>query len=164
MHLTAFRVSTKLHDIPIHDLTYTATDRESLLLNRGILPLASEREVLPPPPLQVVVVLDKEDSKSVFGMTEKNEKLLLKDWSLIGRALGVPEAESQVAVKVVSDPISSPGADSDSDSDSPRRSPREGPIILHRLSTTDIPNRHLEYILTWYSLALLSTAMGFFKK
>lgn len=37
-------------------------------------------------------------------------------------------------------------------------------LKAHHLSLDQIPNRHLEYIATWYSLAAFSLLMSFIRK
>ena len=93
----------------------------------------------------MTVVADKEDRVPLFGLT-KSDKILYKNWSVIKEAFGIPSDYQTAFFKVVKD----------------RKSDKY--LKSFELSVEQIPNRHLEYIATWYSMAALSFLMSFIRK
>ena len=116
-----------------------------MALNRGWIPRGRENEMLEPVSSSITVVKDEEERTPLFGRANSESLLIWKNWESL-RSLFQPQPN--VFLKVIND----------------KSATKSGPLIAHKLSTEDIPNRHLEYILTWYSLSAFSLLMSFLKK
>ena len=115
--------------------------RETLLVNRGILPQGAAPASIPKFPKHAIVIRDRQETSSMF-----NSNIFVKSWDSISKRLQVNANE---AVKIIKDDSM----------------PEQHPLKIQTLNINSIPNRHLEYIITWYSLAILSTGMAMaFKK
>jgi len=110
--------------------------RSTVLVNRGVLPRNAAPSDIPSLPDTATVIRDREERPSIFAVN-----LNIKSWKTISDALHVRATE---AVKVIAD----------------ETTPPQAPLKIPKLAPGDIPNRHLEYIVTWYSLAVLSSAMS----
>lgn len=91
---------------------------------------------------------DREERRPLLGASNSPGRILWKNWSDISLALGFSSPPPVVFRAVAT----------------AEHGEHDGPLRLHRLSTADIPNRHLEYIATWYSIAVLTAAMSFLRK
>lgn len=96
------------------------------------------------------MVKDAEERKPLFGRSNTATQLLWKDWSALSRLFNVT---APLFAKIV---VGGGGEEM-------MRS-RDSVPIPHTLSTENIPNRHLEYICTWFSLSAISLLMSFLKK
>lgn len=99
--------------------------------------------------VSVVVVKDIEESKPLFALKNTQDRILWKDWRILKQALNIPPTENVQFFKIISSDHDPVGNNS---------------IYAHKLSLDQIPNRHLEYIATWYSLASFSFLMSFMRK
>ena len=102
-----------------------------------------------------MVVKDKEERQPLFALKNTSDRILWKDWTILKQALNIPKSESVQFFKVLGD--NNDDNNSDNNGDNNR-------IMSHTLSLDQIPNRHLEYIATWYSLATFSFLMSFIRK
>lgn len=96
------------------------------------------------------LVLDKEEKRPLFAQSNTKNRILWKDWTVLKEAFNIP---IEIPVKFLKIVVAQ------QDHPNPKN-----PLIAHQLTTQDIPNRHLEYIATWYTLGGLSILMSFLKK
>ena len=115
------------------------------MLNRGDLGLNDSNTPIPFVNGNVTVVIDTEERKPLFSRSNTSDRILWKDWNVIKEALKIPKNEQIRFLKV----IEGGGG---------------GALKEHQLSIDHVPNRHLEYIATWYSLASFSFLMSFIRK
>lgn len=116
-----------------------------MVLNRGNLAINDVNSPVPPVNGQVTVVFDKEERKPLFSRSNTSDRILWKNWSVLKKALNIPQTQSVHFLKVIKDRD-------------------EKTTLGHEFIIDQIPNRHLEYIATWYSLASLSFLMSFIRK
>ena len=95
------------------------------------------------------MVKDKEESKPLFSLKNSQDRILWKDWRILKQALNLPQTENVEFLKIIS-----------SDDDGKKSKV----IHEHQLSLDQMPNRHFEFNLTWYSLATFSFLMSFLRK
>jgi cytochrome oxidase assembly protein ShyY1 len=86
----------------------------------------------------------------LFALKNTQDRILWKDWRILKQALNISPTEHVEFFKIVT-----------SDNKPVVKSQL---IHEHKLSLDQIPNRHLEYIATWYSLATFSFFMSFMRK
>lgn len=118
-----------------------------MVLNRGNLSIDAVNEPVSPLDSIATVVRDSEEWKPLFARKNTPEKILWKDWTVLKEALGIDSKEQVHFLKVINSSSSAGDA-----------------LRPHTLSIDQIPNRHLEYIATWYSLSVLSFLMSFIRK
>lgn len=94
----------------------------------------------------IIVVKDSEENKPLFARENTTDRILWKNWTVLKDALEIKPSEKVDFLKVL-------------DSHPPPKN-----LKGHILSIDQIPNRHLEYIATWYSLSALSFLMSFIRK
>ena len=116
-------------------------------MNRGNLAINDLNSAIPLLNGQVTVVVDKEERKPLFARPNTTDRILWKDWEILKEALNIARNKPVHFLKVI-------------DGDTDKSTILKG----HELSLDQIPNRHLEYIATWYSLASLSFFMSFIRK
>lgn len=115
------------------------------MLNRGNLCIDDVKDPVGPIDSFITVVKDSEEKKPLFARNNTPDRILWKDWTIIKSALGFKSDEPVNFLKVID-------------------YPNETKLKVHVLSVDQIPNRHLEYIATWYSLSALSFLMSFIRK
>lgn len=94
------------------------------------------------------MVLDKEERRPLFARKNTSDRILWKSWAVLKEALNIDPKQQVLFFKV----LKSTG------------DCRDTALIGHELNLDQIPNRHLEYIATWYSLAAFSLLMSFIPK
>lgn len=122
-----------------------------MVLNRGNLAINDANSSIPLVNGPVTVVFDKEERKPLFARSNTPDRILWKNWTILKEALKIPQCEPVRFLKVVK------GRGRDDDD-------KLTMGMGHELTIDQIPNRHLEYIATWYSLASLSFLMSFIRK
>jgi cytochrome oxidase assembly protein ShyY1 len=91
------------------------------------------------------VVADKEEHEPLFARENRPDRILWRNWAVLREALQIPSTVPVRFLKVINDPALK--ADNQ-----------------HHLTIHQIPNRHAEYIATWFSLATFSAIMSFIRK
>lgn len=113
------------------------------MLNRGHVAIKDVNSPISPVNGKVTVVFDKEERKPLFSRSNTSDRILWKDWTILKEALNIPQDQPVHFLKVIKD---------------------DQLIMGNELSIDQIPNRHFEYIATWYSLASLGFLMSFIRK
>ena len=87
----------------------------------------------------MLCVVEESEKRPLLAVENTEDRIIWKDWLFISRTLQMPE--TNIALKVIS-------------------SEENSHVIAATVSKDDVPNRHLEYIITWYTLAGLSILMS----